>query len=85
MKYAIIKVNQSYEVKILDVKNDHKEIIESLTNIINKTYKEDNKTSYKVYYEAKDCVSVYYAGYTGKYLECKFYIVPYDEDEFNEL
>ena len=81
MKFAIIKVNKDYEIKILAVFFEHKEGVEFLHDFISKTYKEENKDSFKVYYDSKDCVSVFYSGYTGKYLDSKYYIVTYEDFE----
>ena len=84
MKHCIIRVGRDYQVKILSVRIDHKDAVEDLNDIISKNYKEDKKNTYHVYYKSKDCVAVYYNGYTGEYLDSKYYIVSYDENNFDD-
>lgn len=87
-KYNIISVQYDFKTCVIDTFIEHKDAIEALTEIINEIYKNnENNKYYKIYYESKDEISIYYLGYLNKSLHIKYFIIQYDDktndDSFN--
>lgn len=79
-KFSIIKVDQDYAVQIIQTHLFHKDAIEYLTALIDKTYKNDDEIkNYKVYYDRKDEITVNWIGYFSKGLMAKYYIIEYED------
>lgn len=79
-KYNIVFVDSIFKTSIIDTHLTHKDAIEQLTCIINKEYKtEDSQKYYKIYYESKDEITIYYLGFMGKYLHGKYFIIEFED------
>jgi hypothetical protein len=79
-KYNIISVQYDYKTRVLDTFLEHKDAIESLTETINNEFKNnENIKNYKIYYESRDEISIYYIGYLGKTLHAKYFIIGYHD------
>ena len=80
-KYNIVKVDLDYKTNILKTFMTHGEAIEYLSSLIDQEYKkEDNANNYKIYYDSKDSITIKYIGYLSTNLECKYFIIEYDDD-----
>jgi len=87
LKYNIIKVTHDYQVEIANTFLYHKDCIEYLTRMIDSEYKGEKEYEYKVYYDSKDRITVYYIGYFGKSLHAKYFIISYEDftdDEYDD-
>lgn len=83
-KYNIVKVDNLYKIEILETFLFHKDAIEYLTSLIDKTYKSEiDIRNYKVYYEQKDEITVNWLGYLSKGLCAKYYIIAYEDNTAN--
>lgn len=78
-KYNIIRVGSDYKTTIIETHINHEDAIDSLMNIINEYASEDKIKYYKTCISLKDEITVFYYGWSGKSLHCKYFIIPFDD------
>lgn len=87
IKYNIVVVYNNYKAEIIKTFLSHKDSIEYLSYMIDKNYKGNEETNYKVYYDSKDVITVFNLGYFSKTMHAKYYIIMYEDlidDELND-
>lgn len=84
MKYNVIKISaQDVSAEIIATFNSHELAIQHMNKVVNDRFK---PSKYLRLYHEHDGVSVWETGYIfGKTLICKFYTIPFNENELIEI
>jgi len=79
IKYNIVVVYDDYKCDIIKTFLTYCHAIEYLSLLIDKYYKGEKESSFKVYDDNKDSKTVFNLGYFSKSLHAKYYIIKHDD------
>lgn len=79
IKYNVVVVFADYKVDIIKTFLSHRDANEFLSCLIDKNFKGEKESSFKVYHDSKDLLTVFNLGYLSKSLFGKYYIIKHDD------